>query len=99
MVFEFASVGSHAVIGPLAIIKAYSRVAYGAQLGENTVLAPYAYVGSYSKIGPGTVVLARGTVQRRTNLGKGCIVHAHAYVNADMPDGAVARGVPAVISR
>jgi serine O-acetyltransferase len=51
----------------------------------------------FPTIGDNCCLFAQATVLGGIRIGNDCIIGAHAVVTEDMPDGALARGVPAVV--
>ena len=51
--------------------------------------------GRYPEIGAGTVLFAGAVIVGGVRIGRDCVVGANAVVLADIPDNAVAVGVPA----
>ncbi|WP_026316156.1 acyltransferase [Actinokineospora enzanensis] len=56
-------------------------------------------VKSPVRIGPDTWLCTKVTVTKGTRIGRGCVVGAHAVVRGDIPDYAVAAGIPARVVR
>lgn len=54
-------------------------------------------IQKFPTIGDRCYLFAHASVLGDVRVGDDCIVAAHALVTADMPDGALARGVPAVV--
>ena len=54
-------------------------------------------IGKFPTIGDNCSLFAHATVLGPVRIGNECVVGAHALVTRDLPDRAVARGVPAVI--
>ena len=51
----------------------------------------------FPTIGDDCCLFAQATVLGDVHVGNDCIIGAHAVLTQDMPDGALARGVPAVV--
>ncbi len=51
------------------------------------------------RIGPDTWICTKVTVTKGTRVGRGCVLGAHAVVKGDVPDYAVAGGIPAKVVR
>ncbi|MFB9727313.1 acyltransferase [Haloechinothrix salitolerans] len=51
------------------------------------------------RIGPDTWICTKVTVTKGTRVGRGCVLGAHAVVKGDVPDYAVAGGIPAKVLR
>ena len=56
-------------------------------------------VKSPVRIGPDTWICTKVTVTKGTRIGRGCVLGAHAVVRGDIPDYAVAAGMPAKVVR
>ncbi|PWW55442.1 acetyltransferase-like isoleucine patch superfamily enzyme [Actinokineospora spheciospongiae] len=56
-------------------------------------------VKSPVRIGPDTWVCTKVTITKGTRIGRGCVLGAHAVVRGDIPDFAVAAGIPAKVVR
>lgn len=56
-------------------------------------------VKSPVRIGPDCWLGVRATLLRGSVLGRGCVVAAHAVVRGEIPDFAVAAGIPATVHR
>ncbi|HVK23464.1 MAG TPA: acyltransferase [Actinokineospora sp.] len=56
-------------------------------------------VKSPVRIGPDTWICTKVTVTKGTRIGRGCVVGAHAVVRGEIPDFAIAAGMPAKVVR
>jgi acetyltransferase-like isoleucine patch superfamily enzyme len=56
-------------------------------------------VKSPVRIGPDTWLCTKVTVTKGSRIGRGCVVGAHAVVRGDVPDYAIAAGMPAKVVR
>jgi len=54
-------------------------------------------IGTFPTIGDNCFLFAHASVLGPIRIGNDCIIGAHALVTRDLPDRAIARGVPAVI--
>jgi serine O-acetyltransferase len=54
-------------------------------------------IQKFPTIGDNCCLFAQATVLGDVRIGNDCVVAAHALLTQDLPDGALARGVPAVI--
>lgn len=82
-------IGEGVKIGKAVII--YQNVTLGGgRLGD-------AKVNNYPEVGDNTIIFAGAVIIGKIKVGANCIVGANAVVTKDVPDGAVAVGVPARI--
>jgi len=88
-----ATVGDGVFVGGGAIISHHSTVGDFALLGGAVVFGGNIRVGAYSLIGVG------GALQPQITIGKNVVVGVGAAVVSDLPDNAVAVGVPAKVIR
>jgi sugar O-acyltransferase (sialic acid O-acetyltransferase NeuD family) len=106
-----ARIGVGTVVMPLAVVNADARLGSGviintgaviehdcvvddySHIAPNAVLGGRACVGAFSLLGLGAVVCPGGNVGPRSIIGAG------AVVARDIPDDAVAMGVPARVSK
>jgi acetyltransferase-like isoleucine patch superfamily enzyme len=51
------------------------------------------------RIGPDTWICTKVTVTKGTRIGRGCVIGAHAVVRGEIPDYAIAAGMPAKVVR
>ena len=56
-------------------------------------------VKSPVRIGPDTWLCTKVTITKGTRVGRGAVIGAHAVVKGDVPDYAVAAGIPAKVVR
>lgn len=49
------------------------------------------------RIGPDTWICTKVTVTKGTRVGRGCVLGAHAVIKGDVPDHAIAAGIPAKV--
>ncbi|WP_054050493.1 acyltransferase [Alloactinosynnema sp. L-07] len=56
-------------------------------------------VKSPVRIGPDTWICTKVTVTKGTRIGRGCVIGAHAVVRGEIPDFAIAAGMPAKVVR
>jgi len=84
----------------------YINAEYGVEIQKNVQIGSHVSIYSVSTIdnkkGKVTIkenacVGSHSTVMPGITIGKGAVVGAHSYVNKDVPDNAVAFGVPLII--
>ena len=56
-------------------------------------------VKSPVRIGPDTWICTKVTITKGTRIGRGCVIGAHAVVRGEIPDYAIAAGMPAKVVR
>jgi UDP-N-acetylbacillosamine N-acetyltransferase len=88
-----ATIGENVIVNTCASVDHDCRVEDGAHVCPGVRLAGNVFVGRAAWVGIGA------TVVDRTRIGSGAIIGAGAVVVDDMPDGVVARGVPARVIR
>ena len=84
-----ATIGKNVIVNTCASVDHDCRVEDGAHVCPGVRLAGNVVVGRAAWVGIGA------TVVDRTRIGSGAIIGAGAVVVDDMPDGIVARGIPA----
>lgn len=86
----------------------YINARHGVEIGEDVQIGSHCSIYSVSTIDEktGRVVLKRNarvgthcTVMPGVTIGENAVVGAHSFVNADVPDHALAYGVPAKVVR
>lgn len=87
-----AMVGSNVIINTGAIIEHDCRICKNAHIGPGTTLCGGVKVGQDAFIGAGAIILPG------VKVGGGSVIAAGAVVLSDVPDHAVAKGVPARLS-
>lgn len=86
-------------VGPMALIGEYSTLADSSHYFTHPVETAWHNVRSGPiTIGRGCWFGAKTTVGRGSTVGAHCIVAAGSLVTGDVPDGSLARGVPAQVS-
>ena len=86
-------IGDNCILNTSASIDHDCVTGSHAHLCPGVLLAGSVAVGECSLVGTGAVVLPG------VKIGRGCVIGAGAVVNRDIPDGAVAYGVPAKVHR
>ena len=82
-------------IGPNTLINTRASVDHGCRVGAHVHVAPGVTLSGGVSIGAGTHVGSGATIIQGIRIGQGCLIGAGAVVIRDVPDGAVALGVPA----
>ncbi len=88
-----------ASIGENVIIGSNSVVSHGSTLEDGSRLAAGAIVGSGVRIGRCTLLGINSCTKNRVRVGADSLIGAGSVVLRDIPDGAVAYGVPARVVR
>lgn len=108
-------IGDKAVFGNENTVNAYLDIEFGASVllsdwiyvcdfdhrhaDVHTPIKDQGIVKTPVRIGPDTWIGTKVTVLRGARVGRGCVLGAHAVVRGDVPDFAVAVGVPARVVR
>jgi UDP-perosamine 4-acetyltransferase len=85
------SIGDFAIVNTGALIDHDATIAEGAHIGPGCALAGNVRIGRLACLGVGT------SATPGTRVGAGALVGAGACIVRDIPDAAVARGVPAKV--
>ena len=93
-----AVVNARAAIGRGAIINSAAIVEHDCTVGEFCHLAPRSALAGGVSIGRGTLLGVSCTVIPKVRIGAGCTLAAGAVVISDIPDGAMAMGLPARVA-
>ncbi len=97
VVFHNAIVQAGAVVGKHCIINTAASVDHDCELGDFVHISPNAALCGNVKVGEGTHIGTGASVIPGVKIGKWCTIGAGAVVIKDIPDYAVAVGVPARI--
>lgn len=88
-----ARLGRHCIVNTTAVVD------HDCRLGDGSSLGPGALLGGNVTLGCGTIVAIGATVINGLQLGAHCLLGAGATAVCDLPEGAVALGVPARVVR
>jgi sugar O-acyltransferase (sialic acid O-acetyltransferase NeuD family) len=94
-----AIISSSSIIGMHAIVNHKSCVDHDCVIGDYVHLAPGSTICGEVSIGEGTLIGAGATVMPGIRIGKWATIGAGSVVSQDVPDFAVAVGVPAKVMR
>ncbi len=94
-----AVVQPFARVGRAAMIHANVVIEHDCQLGDYVNLAPGARLAGWVRVGDGSTVFTGANVAPGVKIGDRARVAAGATVLEDVPDDALAAGVPAVVER
>jgi len=99
VVMAGAVVNPGAVIGESAIINTCASVDHDCRLGDGVHVCPGAHLAGHITVGAGTMIGIGAAVREGIRIGARCVIGAGAAVVDDVPDDAVAVGVPARVIR
>ncbi|HZL44242.1 MAG TPA: acetyltransferase [Verrucomicrobiae bacterium] len=94
-----AVVNSGAVIGENSIVNTCASVDHDCVLQDGVHVCPGAHLAGNVTVGRGSWIGIGATVIERIRIGQGAFIAAGAVVVTDIPDGALAQGVPAKVIR
>lgn len=92
-----AIINPSASVGDLTIVNSGSVIEHDCRIAEGAHVAPGAILAGHATVGRGTLIGAGAIIRDRVNIGHGTVIGAGAVVVGDIPDNAVAYGVPAKI--
>jgi sugar O-acyltransferase (sialic acid O-acetyltransferase NeuD family) len=98
VVMAMAVVNAEAKVGAGAILNTGAIVEHDCNVGEYAHLSPNSAMGGASSLGRMSWLGMGATIIHQVSVGGGSVVGAGAVVIQDIPDAAVAVGVPARIS-
>lgn len=99
VVFAGAIIQPDTVVGDHAIINTSASVDHDGVLGDGVHLAPGVHLAGTVTVGRGTFLGVGVSVIPGRVIGAGSVVGAGGVVVKDIPDGVVATGVPARVTR
>ena len=94
VVMQGSIIQSGAVIGKHCIINTGASVDHDCRLGDFVHMSPRATLCGIVTIGEGSLIGAGAVVLNGITVGKWCVIGAGSVVTKDIPDYAVAVGVP-----
>lgn len=94
-----AVISSGARVGQHVIININAGVHHECLIEDGAHVAPHAILGGGASLGRAALVGIGAAVKNRVRIGAGAIIGAGAVVVEDVPDNAVAYGVPAKVKR
>lgn len=94
-----AVIGPMAVLGEACIVNTNASIDHECVLGAGVHIAPGATLCGCVAVGENTLVGAGSVVLPRIKIGADVIIGAGSVVTRDIPDGAVAFGNPAKVTR
>lgn len=94
-----AIVNPGALVGANVILNTASSIDHHNRIGDHAHIAPGSHLGGDVEVGEGAFIGIGATVMPQRRIGAWAIAGAGAVVHADLPDHAVAVGVPARIIR
>ncbi len=90
-----ALVNADALLGELVVLNLGASVSHDCRLADGVTLGPGARLAGGVEIGEGAEIGMGAQVLPRLRVGAGALVAAGAVVTADVPEGALAIGMPA----
>lgn len=94
-----AIVNADASIGDNVILNTGCTVDHDCTVGAGAHISPGAHLAGNVSVGEGTWIGIGACVKEGVRIGRGVVIGAGAVVVRDIPDGAVAYGVPARVVR
>jgi sugar O-acyltransferase (sialic acid O-acetyltransferase NeuD family) len=94
-----AVVNPGAIVGPNCIINTCASVDHDCTLAAGVHICPGAHLAGNVNVGEGTTIGVGSAVREGIRIGAGCVIGAGAAVVRDIPDHALAMGVPARVVR
>jgi len=95
VIMAVAAVNTGARIGAHCVVNTGAVIEHDVVLGDFAQVAPGAVVGGGTVIGDDAFIGLGASVRDHIRIGKGAFVGMGAVVVADVPEGAVVRGIPA----
>jgi sugar O-acyltransferase (sialic acid O-acetyltransferase NeuD family) len=99
IVMALAAINPDARIGRGVIVNTASVVEHDCVVGDFAHVSPNSVMGGECRVGAFAQLGIGGTMLPRTSIGEGTLVGAGGVVVRDIPDNAVAHGVPARVTR
>jgi UDP-N-acetylbacillosamine N-acetyltransferase len=99
VVMAGAVINPGAAVGGNVIINTCASVDHDGALGDGVHICPGAHLAGHVTVGAGTMIGIGAAVRDRVRIGARCVIGAGAAVVHDIPDDAVAVGVPARVIR
>jgi UDP-N-acetylbacillosamine N-acetyltransferase len=94
-----AVVNPGAVVGANAIINTAASVDHDCVIGDGAHICPGVRLAGNVRVGEASWIGIGAVVADGRTIGSGCVIGAGAVVVSDIPDGVVAFGVPARVTR
>ena len=88
-------VSTNTKLGKFCIINYNATVGHDCELGDYVTVSPNASIGGWCKLGDECYIGAGANVLPKVKVGKGAIIGAGAVVTKNVPDGVIAKGIPA----
>jgi sugar O-acyltransferase (sialic acid O-acetyltransferase NeuD family) len=90
-----AIVNTGSRVGPNVVLNTGCTVDHHAEIGAHVHIAPGAHLGGDVTVGAESLIGIGAVVLPGRRIGAACVIGGGAVVTRDLPDGAVAYGVPA----
>lgn len=95
--YEHATVGAGASVGPSSVVLVGAVVGHGSRVGQGCVVAPNAVINARVVLEDGVYVGSNASILPDVRIGAGATIAANTMVVGDVPAGATALGVPATL--
>ncbi len=90
-----ATINSQASLGTATIVNTGAIIEHDCRIGDFAEVAPRAVLGGQVFVGSGAFVGMGAVVRQQQQVGSGSVLGAGAVLVSDLPDNALAYGVPA----
>lgn len=92
-----AVINTNAQIGDYCCINTGAIVEHDCVLGDNVFIQPRSVLAGNVSVGADSIIGIGAVVRENIKIGKNCFIGGGAFVSKDIPDHAIAYGVPARI--
>lgn len=99
VVFSNSFINVECIIGDFCVINSSSIVEHNTTIGNFCNISPSANIGGNVTIHDNTFIGSSATIIQKRIIGNNCVVGAGAVVTKDIPNNALAVGIPAVIKK
>jgi len=90
-----ATVSVNCRIGDFCIVNYNASVGHDCEIGDYVTICPNVSIGGWCKLGNESYIGAGANILPKIKIGERSIIGAGAVVTKDVPDGVIAKGVPA----
>jgi sugar O-acyltransferase (sialic acid O-acetyltransferase NeuD family) len=88
-------VSTKTTLGRFCIVNYNATVGHDCELGDYVTVSPNTSIGGWCKLGDECYIGAGANVLPKVKIGKRAIIGAGAVVTKDVPEGVIAKGIPA----